>query len=107
MVTREPEFDDYTRARIMALMAWESKKCPNCGNYDSLVELTRDLRDVTWAMHGGRVFQVHQYRCLACGAADIVRRDFTERHKDDKPIPGQYADGDGRMFIARPLTEEA
>lgn len=91
----------------MALMTWESKQCPNCKNYDSLVELPRDLRHVTWGQHGGKVFEVRQYRCMACGAADIIRRDFHEQHKDDKPVMGQYADGDGRIFIARPLTEEA
>jgi Zn ribbon nucleic-acid-binding protein len=87
-------------------MAWEGKKCPNCGNFDSLVELPRELRDVTWPQHDGRVYQVHQYRCLACGAADIIQRDFLERHKNDQTVMGQFAESDGRMFIARPLTKE-
>lgn len=89
----------------MALMAWEARKCPNCGNYDTLIALPRDRRFVTWDQHGGRVMDVQQYRCLACGAADLIRRDWAEKHKDDKPIPGQYLDGDGRIFVAQPLTD--
>ena len=88
-------------------MAWEAGKCPTCGNYDSLVPLPSATRLVTWAQHGGAEFEVRQYRCLACGARDIIQRDFAEKHKDDKPQPGHFAEADGRMFIAQPNTEEA
>ena len=88
-------------------MAWEAGRCPTCHNYDCLIELPRDERLVTWDNHDGQKFDVVQYRCLACGAADIIKRDFTEKHKDEKPQPGQFAAGDGRMFVARPHTEEA
>lgn len=106
-VTREPEFDDYTRSRVMALLAWEAGRCPKCGNYDTLVELRRDNRYVNWPQHGGRRFEVTAWRCTACGAADIVERDFTTKHAKDKPpAAGVFAPGDGRMYSARPITEE-
>lgn len=84
----------------------EARQCPNCRNYDSLVELPRDLRHVTWPEHNGRKFEVAQYRCLACGAADLIKRDWATKHEDEKPIAGQAATFDGRMFVTRPLTEE-
>lgn len=89
-------------------MTWEGNQCPNCKNYDSMVALPMERRHVTWTQHGNRVFDVHQYRCLACGAADIIRRDFHELHKDEKPIRGQYSEADGRIFVpAPPDPEEA
>ena len=103
MVTREPEFDDYTRSRIFALMQWESRQCSTCGNVDSLVPLKNDERNVAWP--DGRTYVVEQFRCLACGAADLVRRDFQEAHKDDKPVKGVAAAGDGRRFVARPVDK--
>lgn len=87
-------------------MEWEAGQCPSCGNYDTLVPLKSDLRHVTWGQHEGRKFEVLQYRCLACGAADLVKRDWSTAHEKDKPVPGHYAEADGRMFIAHPLTEE-
>lgn len=88
-------------------MAWEAGRCPACGNHDCLVPLTKDRRFVAWAEHDGRKFEVQQYRCLACGAADLIKRDAGERHKEDKPLPGQAAWGDGRMFVTRPIDKEA
>lgn len=104
-MTREPEFDDYTRARVLALMAWEAKRCPTCQNYDCLVPLGSDLRLVTWDNHGGRQYEVAQYRCLACGAADIIRRDWFTAHEKDEAETGRFIPADGRMFIARPAEE--
>jgi hypothetical protein len=105
-VTREPEFDDYTQSQVMALAAYEAGQCPNCHNYDCLVPLKTDTRHVTWAQHGGQKFAVLQYRCLACGAADLIRRDWSTQHEKDKPVRGQALAADGRMFVSRPLTEE-
>ena len=103
VVTHEPEFDDYTRARILALAAWEARQCSACGNYESLVPLKNDLRHVTWP--DGQVFAVEQYRCLACGAADLIKRDWQNDHENDKPQRGQFAAGDGRMFVSRPFDD--
>lgn len=89
----------------MALVAYEGQQCPSCGNYQTLVELPKDLRRVAWAEHGGREFEVGQYRCLACASADAVKRAWSERHKDDKPPAGQAAAGDGLMFMARPAID--
>lgn len=106
VVTREAEWDDYARSQVMALATWEAGRCSSCGNYDCLVPLKADLRHVTWGQHDGRKFAVEQYRCLACGAADIIKRDWLARHEKDEPKPGQFAAADGRQFRARPLTEE-
>lgn len=107
VVTREPEWDDKGRARAFALEVWEAKKCPQCGNYDTLLELPRARRFVTWHNHGGRVMDVRQYRCLACGAVDSVRRDWDKRNrKRPDPPEGQYAESDGRIFAAQPLDDE-
>lgn len=86
---------------------WEARRCPDCLNFDSYVPLPRDRRLVTWEEHGNRVINVEQYRCLACAAADIIRRDWMKRHEKDEPQPGQAAPIDGRMFVASELTEEA
>lgn len=87
-------------------MAWEAGKCPNCGNFDSLVPLPTDLRHVTWEQHDGRKVEVIQYRCIACGAADLIRRDWMKDHEKDEPSKGHFAEIDGRMFVPRLLTEE-
>lgn len=103
VVTREPEWDDYTRSRVLALAAWEARRCSSCGNYESMVPLKSDLRHVTWP--DGQVFAVEQYRCLACGSADLIKRDWQTAHEKDKPTTGQHAAGDGRMFVARPVDD--
>jgi len=87
----------------MAYLLWESRRCPTCKNYDSIVEFGPALRDVTWEEHGNRVYRVHQYRCLACGASDLIQRDWMRKHEKDEPLAGQSAAADGRMFAARPL----
>jgi len=87
-------------------MAYESQQCPGCRNFGTLVPLDSDLRHVTWAQHEGRKVEVRQMRCVACGAADLVKRDAAEKHKDDKPTTGHAAWGDGRMFAAVPLIED-
>lgn len=85
---------------------WEGSRCPTCHNWDALVPLKADLRHVTWEQHDGRKVEVGQYRCVFCGAADLIRRDWNTQHEKDKPVTGQAAPGDGRMFVARPITEE-
>lgn len=106
VVEREPEFDDYTRSRIMALHLWEAGRCPNCHNYDCLVELKSSALDYVWDDLNGERFAVRQYRCLACASADVVRRDFNTRHENHKPVAGQASPADGRMFVSRRATEE-
>lgn len=106
IVTRESEWTPRAQSRALALAAYESGKCPGCGNYDTLVPLPKDERRVTWAEHEGREFEVIQLRCLACASADIIKRDFAEKHKDYKPVTGHAAPGDGRMFASKPHKEE-
>lgn len=90
----------------MALQVWEARRCPTCHNYDSLVLLPDDTRHVTWDEHGGRKFEVAQYRCLACASSDLVKRDWNTAHEKDKPTTGSYSPGDGRMFVAKPAEED-
>lgn len=87
-------------------MAYEANCCPKCGQYDTLVELPREKRHVTWAEHDGRVIEVDQYRCLSCGASDLIQRDTSRRHEKHEPQPGQASPMDGRMFSAAPIADE-
>jgi hypothetical protein len=110
-VTRESEWDDYTRSRVMALIAYEALVCPDCGNFKTLVELPDAERKTTWDEHDGRRFVVTQYRCLACASVDAVKRAWLEKHADDgkKPRPPDQGDGlpiDGLKFAGRPVIEE-
>lgn len=91
----------------MAFETYEASRCPNCHNYDCLVPLKRDTRHVTWEEHDSRKFEVVQYRCLACGAGALIERDWRAQHEKDKPVTGQASPADGRLFVTRPLTEEA
>lgn len=115
VVTREPEYDDYTRSRLLALDTWESDRCPTCGCYDVLVRVKTESkghrkvttdRNVRWAEHDNRAFRVEQFRCLACGAVAAVERDWNKDHENDPPAKGRVAPGDGRIFLARPLDED-
>lgn len=106
VVRRESEWTEHAQSRALALGAWEAGKCPTCGNYDSLVPLKKDLRHYEWDEYDGQKFAVAQYRCLACASADVVRRDWMARHEKDQPVTGHALAVDGRVFIARPATEE-
>lgn len=104
IVTREPEYDDITRSRVLALAAWESKRCPKCHNYGSVVSLpTTDAGLVTWP--DGSAFRIHQYKCQACGALAIFERHWAAEHENDKPFPGEAMPIDGLMSVARPAEE--
>lgn len=91
----------------MALLAYEARKCPTCGNYDTIVAAdppeTGPAR-VTWP--DGRSMDVRQWRCLACGSVDLVRRDYMATHEKDPTMPGHAAHGDGRLFSAKPAEGE-
>lgn len=105
-MTRESDWNKYAQTSAIALLAHESRRCPSCRNWDALEPLPSETRHVTWADHGGRVAEVVSFRCVFCGAADIVKRDFAEKNKDYKTVKGTAAPGDGRMFAARPPAEE-
>lgn len=100
IVTREPEWDDLTRSRALSLVAYDSKCCPSCATYDSMVPIKDSAREVTWP--DGSVYTVKQLRCQACGASETVRRDFVEQHKDHKPVPYTASPADGLKFIIEP-----
>lgn len=104
VVTREPEYDDFSRSQIFALMAWESRICPSCRNFDTLVPAGKDER--TAITPDGRVFEVQMHRCLACGVEELVRREWREVHKDDRPSDTGALASDGLLFIARPEKED-
>ena len=106
VVSRESEWNDYTRSRVFALMAYEAQQCPACGNYDVLVPIPKAERRYRWDEHGGQMIEVVQYRCLACGAADVIKRDWSERHAKDQTVTGHASASDGRVFMARPVSNE-
>jgi hypothetical protein len=87
-------------------MAYEAQQCPACGNYDVLVPIPKAARQYRWDEHGGQTVEVLQFRCLACGAADVIKRDWQERHAKDQHVTGHAAAGDGRVFMARPVIDE-
>lgn len=64
------------------------------------------LRHVRWEEHDDRKVEIAQYRCIYCGAADLIRRDWNTRHEKDKPKLGVASPADGRVFVARPPTKE-
>lgn len=103
---RESEWTPRAQSRALALAAYDAGKCPGCGNYETLVPLPSAERHVTWDDHDGRVVAVRQFRCVTCASAQLVQRDFAERHKDHKPVAGHAAPGDGRMFAATPVIDE-
>ncbi len=106
VVRRESEWDDDGRASALGLAAWEAMRCPSCRNYDTLVPIPTATRHVTWEEHGDRKAEVVQYRCITCGAIDVVRRDFTKKHEKKEPVPGHAAPADGRIFLAHPIDAE-
>lgn len=105
IVTRESEWNAYTRSRVYALLAYEGRKCPNCGNFDTLEPVSKDPIRVRWDDFGRRI-EVAQYRCITCASTAAVRRAWIEEHENDKPVPGQAAPADGLMFMATPTTYE-
>gem|GEM_PF-2179094 len=106
-MTRAPEWDDYSRSRALALLALEDGQCPGCRNYDSIVpsDPPRGVKPNT-TLPDGRVVQVSQFRCFACGLVEVVKRDWMTAHEKDEPIPGRPSAGDGRMFVAQLRDEE-
>lgn len=104
-VTRESEWNAYTRSRAFALMAYEAQRCPKCSNYGTLVPVEEGLRYVRWDEHGRRI-EVAQYRCLTCASREAVQRAWAEKHEKDKPEPGKAGPGDGLMFMATPTIDE-
>lgn len=104
VVEREPEYDEYTRSEILGLMAWESRTCPACNNYLTVVPQGANDTHVTTA--DGRTFEVQMHRCVACGLEELVRREWHETHKEDAPNPTGALASDGLIFIARPKEED-
>jgi hypothetical protein len=84
-------------------LAYESRQCPGCRSYDSLVPLEKELRHVTW--EDGSKIEVVQYRCRVCASVDTIRRDVSEAHKDVKTVTGHAAWSDGRMYAGHSLIE--
>lgn len=104
VIEREPEYDDFTRSEILALMAWESNVCPKCGNYDSMRPAGKASQHAIGP--NGETFEVQFHRCSACGLEELVRREFNDAHKDDHPNASGALASDGLIFIARPHEED-
>lgn len=110
IVTRESEWDDYTRSRVMALVAYESQLCPSCKSFGTLEPVDEPAFPVRWDKYDGRRIEVKKFRCLACASSSAVQRWWAEeqsKKQGDAKLPaGQVAPGDGLMFAATPLFEE-
>lgn len=107
MVTRESEFDDYTRQRIFALMVAESRQCPKCRNFDTFVPLKDEENDKRWTQHGDERYGVRQMQCKACALSDLVEREAGRvSEAEPKPQPGQPSISDGRVFIVQPINPD-
>ena len=79
-------------------MAVESRQCPRCHNFDTLVPLTDEDNDKKTTALDGVTFGVKQYRCVACGLSDLVQRDAARSARAlGEPVPGKPTPSDGRM----------
>jgi hypothetical protein len=105
-VTRESEWDDYTRSRALALLAYESQQCPTCRSFGTLVPVSGPAFPVRWDEYDGKRFEVRKVRCLSCASSAAVQRWWSEQLGDKKPISGEAAPGDGLMFTATPVSNE-
>lgn len=103
VVTREPEWDDYTRAEALAGVYEAERRCPRGHDPDQMIELTSAERNVRWAGED-RVFRTRMFRCLGCASIDLREREAART--DPKPVNGIYAESDGRRTIAEEIYEE-
>ena len=103
VVTREPEWDDYTRSEAIADLEVDRTRCPECGQEGTFEPIPTATRHWTWL--DGRVFEVQQFRCLACAAVDTIRRDFEKDQEGKTPARGVYAPSDGLRLVVHPLNE--
>lgn len=86
-------------------MSARSRRCPTCGNFDSLRPAKGDEATVT---HEGRTFEVLQYVCVACALSDLVERNFRAVSENTVPqAPGSPTPADGRKFVAVALPSQA
>lgn len=104
IVTREPEWDDYTRAEAIASLTVDQYRCRSCGVAGALTEIPKATKHWTWG--DGRKFEVLQFRCLACAAEQTVSRDFNTLHEKHKPAPGVFAPGDGVRWVVQEITDD-
>ena len=101
VVTREPEWDDYTRGEALADLEVDLARCSECGVEGAVVAVPAATRHWTWG--DGRKFEVTSYRCLSCAALDTVKRDATAEAEKHKAVRGVYAPLDGLRLVVRPV----
>jgi hypothetical protein len=104
IVTREPEWDEYTRSEAIADLEVDRMRCGECGQEGTFEPVPNSTRHWTWL--DGRVFEVQQFRCLACAALDTIKRDFDNDQRGKDPVKGVYAPGDGLRLVVHPLNNE-
>lgn len=98
MVTREAEWDDYERNRMLALAIWEAGLSP-CGHHSSLTSDKSNL------------FVIEEQTCSVCASLDRYRRIQEERDKrslkqlGEKPAAHVPHPGDGRRTFVRQLSD--
>lgn len=78
LVHREPEWDANSRVRALAAVEHEKRTCQQCGSSDAVVPVLKEDRYIRLR---DRRFHIEVYRCLACQALEMARRDFRKRHE--------------------------
>lgn len=102
MIHREPEWDDYSRAEAIGLVLDERRTCSKCGLIDCYEALDATTH-IGW--DDGRKYTVKQFRCLGCGALELVQRDTDKKHGEVEKVPGRYHPGDGLRMTVEPMCE--
>lgn len=104
VVTREPEWDDYTRAEAIADLEVDRTRCRECGVEGAFEAVPGTDRFWTWL--DGRRFLVQQFRCLSCAAIDTIKRDVEAEHEGKKPQRGVYSPTDGLRIVVKAYEDE-
>lgn len=93
-MTREPEWDDHERDKLLAWSLYQSQLC-DCGLHQSIADEDPDVEMVP------RV-------CPVCAGIEVQKRIVaaadereTEAHGADGPPPGALRDSDGRTHTLR------
>lgn len=103
VVTREPEWDDYARSEAIAAISVERATCSGCGTSNGLNRI--DDEPAVFTAPDGRRFEIWNYRCGGCAGLDLVRRDHSEAHHDDKAERGHPLASDGWRPVIRSLSD--
>lgn len=105
VVSREPEWDDHSRAEALAAVQLENLTCRRCGQYMSQVMAKSEDDSPVVVWRSGKAYRVLELRCEACASLETVERDASEadkkHEKQSPPARGRAQPKDGRRFVAK------